>query len=249
MKQYAETCHKLMQGLGYEKYATQGGDWGSSITRLMGILYPQSLRALHLNLIVATPPPITSPIAFVHFLLIHLLNLYTPQEALGLQKAQSYQQGNGNGYFEIQKQRPNTIGVALADSPVGLLTWIYDKLVVWTDSYPWTDDEICEWVSLYWFSRAGPAASITIYHEAFKGELIANAGTFLPNTKVGFSHFPKEMFRTPNLWNKQLGNVVFEKEHDHGGHFPSWEQPEALTADLRTMFVPGGAAYAEFQRK
>ena len=26
--QYAETCHKLMQKLGYEEYVTQGGDWG-----------------------------------------------------------------------------------------------------------------------------------------------------------------------------------------------------------------------------
>ena len=68
----------------------------------------------------------------------------------------------------IQKTRPNTIGAALADSPVGLLAWIYDKLVSWTDDYQWTDQEICEWVSVYWFSRAGPAASVVIYHEANK---------------------------------------------------------------------------------
>jgi pimeloyl-ACP methyl ester carboxylesterase len=27
LKQYAETCHKLMCTLGYEEYVTQGGDW------------------------------------------------------------------------------------------------------------------------------------------------------------------------------------------------------------------------------
>jgi hypothetical protein len=62
--------------------------------------------------------------------------------------------------------KPQTVGYALADSPVALLAWIYEKLHDWTDSYPWTDDEILTWVSIYWFSRAGPAASIRIYYEA-----------------------------------------------------------------------------------
>ncbi|KAI1387624.1 Alpha/Beta hydrolase protein [Hypoxylon trugodes] len=248
MKQYAETCHKLMQGLGYEQYAAQGGDWGSSIGKLLGVLYPQSLRALHLNLIMATPPPPSNPIGFVRFLTSHLLNRYTPRESTGLEKAQRFQ-GEGNGYFAIQKQRPGTIGVALADSPVGLLTWIYDKLVIWTDSYPWTDDEICEWVSIYWFSHAGPAASVNIYHEAFKGDWVSSASLYTPRTKVGFSYFPQEMFRTPSLWNQQIGHVVFEKEHEKGGHFAAWEQPQALAEDLRTMFRQGGEAYSAVIKK
>ena len=45
------------------------------------------------------------------------------------------------GYMIEQATRPQTIGYALADSPVGLLAWIYEKLVTWTDGYPWTDDE------------------------------------------------------------------------------------------------------------
>jgi hypothetical protein len=48
---------------------------------------------------------------------------------------------NGMGYFGEQSTKPQTLGFSLADSPVGLLAWIYEKLVAWTDSYPWTDDE------------------------------------------------------------------------------------------------------------
>lgn len=70
------------------------------------------------------------------------------------------------GYFHAQSTKPQTIGYALADSPVALLTWIYEKLHDWTDDYPWTDDEILTWVSIYWFSTAGPAASVRIYYEA-----------------------------------------------------------------------------------
>lgn len=47
----------------------------------------------------------------------------------------------GNGYGTQQKTRPQTLGYGMTDSPVGILAWIYEKLVDWTDSYPWTDDE------------------------------------------------------------------------------------------------------------
>lgn len=146
-------------------------------------MYPQSMRAIHLNLILAGPPPITSPIKFARFLITSFLKWYTPAEAARLNGMRNYQM-NGNGYFQIQKQRPNTIGVALSDSPVGLLAWIYDKLVTWTDDYPFTDDEVCEWVSLYWFSRAGPAASVVIYHEAFRGVNPVGANVASPTVKM-----------------------------------------------------------------
>lgn len=34
-----------MQSLGYDKYVTQGGDWGFYITRAMGLLYPEAVLA------------------------------------------------------------------------------------------------------------------------------------------------------------------------------------------------------------
>ncbi|CAN8103164.1 unnamed protein product [Discula destructiva] len=246
LRQYSEVCHKLMQSLGYKQYATQGGDWGAPISTSIGVLYPESLLALHLNLITAMPPALSkSPIALVQFLVTHFLNLYTPRESEGLQGAQDYQR-HGNGYMQIQKTRPSTIGVLLADSPVGLLGWMYEKLRMWTDDYQWTEQEVCEWVSLYWFSRAGPAASVVIYHETFKGDWQPVPGRTLPSAKLGFSYFPKEMFATPCLWNRQLGDVVFEKEHEKGGHFAAWEQPEALVDDRRTMFNRQGPAYHAF---
>ena len=49
--------------------------------------------------------------------------------------------GKGRGYYFEQSTYPQTIGYSLADSPVGLLAWIYEKLVQWTDDYAWTEDE------------------------------------------------------------------------------------------------------------
>ena len=53
------------------------------------------------------------------------------------------------GYVAEQTTKPQTLGFSLADSPVGLLVWIYEKLVAWTDAYPWTDDEGAIFYLLY----------------------------------------------------------------------------------------------------
>jgi hypothetical protein len=47
----------------------------------------------------------------------------------------------GRGYNLQQCTRPMTLGYSLADSPAGLLAWVFEKLVEWTDDYPWEDDE------------------------------------------------------------------------------------------------------------
>ena len=45
----AEHHHKLMQLLGYSSYYAQGGDWGSMITRNMGVLYPGQCLGVHVQ--------------------------------------------------------------------------------------------------------------------------------------------------------------------------------------------------------
>ena len=50
-EQHAETMHKLMQKLGYSDYVIQGGDWGSWIVRCMAILYPENVKAMHVNMV------------------------------------------------------------------------------------------------------------------------------------------------------------------------------------------------------
>ena len=77
-----------------------------------------------------------NPIQYVK----HLITPYTPREQEGIARFAA-SQTHGNGYFNIQATRPQTLGYGLADSPVGMLAWIYEKLVQWTDSYPWTDEE------------------------------------------------------------------------------------------------------------
>jgi pimeloyl-ACP methyl ester carboxylesterase len=53
----ADTFNQLMLALGYKQYVSQGGDWGSSLTRMMGLLYPQNCRAVHVNMLKTVDPP------------------------------------------------------------------------------------------------------------------------------------------------------------------------------------------------
>ncbi|KAH8911242.1 alpha/beta-hydrolase [Coniochaeta sp. PMI_546] len=239
--QYAETCHKLMQQLGYVHYATQGGDWGFAITRMVGLLYPTHCLASHLNFIrVRDPPsPTTSPLLYLQ----HSLSPYTEQEKAGLERTRWFQQ-EGFGYNLEQSTKPATLGFALADSPVALLAWIYEKLHDWTDAYPWTDDEILEWISVYQFSAAGPAASVRIYYENTHADPEFTKRIFEYNSqvKLGLSYFPKDLVLPPKLWGRTLGPVVFERFHEDGGHFAAHERPEKLAEDLKEMFGEGGGA-------
>lgn len=73
-------------------------------------------------------------------LLRYLITRLTPVEKAGLERSKWFDK-EGRGYFMQQSTQPQTLGYGLADSPVGLLGWIYEKLLSWTDDYPWTDDE------------------------------------------------------------------------------------------------------------
>lgn len=105
---------------------------------------------------------------------------------------------------------------------------------------------VLTWVSIYWFSRAGPAASLRIYYEYIQGDGGIGEEKPLPTAAalpLGLSYFPKEIIHYPRTHSRTIGNVLFEGEHKRGGHFAAHEQPALLVADLRTMFGRGGPAY------
>jgi hypothetical protein len=99
-----------------------------------------------------------------------------------------------------QATRPQTLAYALNDSPVALLAWIYEKLHDWTDSYPWTDDEIFTWISIYQFSRAGPGAAHRIYYEVTHTERGPGSITreqieeYIPHVKLGLGKLDVHLY-------------------------------------------------------
>ncbi|EIM85901.1 alpha/beta-hydrolase [Stereum hirsutum FP-91666 SS1] len=236
---YAEIGNKLMLSLGYEEYVTQGGDWGHLITRVMASKYGHKhVKAWHTNMPVASPPKLLlNPYQFI----VHALTPYTAGERTGLQRGVHFR-ATGQGYFHEQSTQPQTLGYSLADSPVGLLAWIYEKLINWTDAYKWEDDEVLDWISIYWFSRAGPAASLRIYYEMVKTGFLEGLPPWV-SVPTGVAYFPKEIASAPKTWVRSQSKVVFESAHKSGGHFAAYEQPDALAGDLWKMYGKGGPAY------
>ncbi|EIN12328.1 epoxide hydrolase [Punctularia strigosozonata HHB-11173 SS5] len=217
MGRYAEIANKLMTSLGYSEYVMQAGDLGHFVTRKMAILYGgKHLKAWHTNMPLGAPPTITSNLlAFLGSLLMG----YSATDKAALARSQ---------WFRTHGS--------------GLLAWIYEKLHHWTDDYPWSDDEVLDWISVYWFSRGAPATTLKIYYELMQSPDF-NDVSQVTTAPMGVSYFPKEVAPSPKSWVRLTGHVVFEAEHDDGGHFAAHKKPEELVWDLREMFGKGGPAF------
>lgn len=209
---------------------------GRSIASKYG---PKNCKAFHTNSAVPAEPTVEShPELYAKVQATQLSDF----DKAGLERTAYFSQ-EGQGYYKQQSTKPQTIGYSLTDSPVGLLSWLYEKLHDWTDNYSWTDDEILTWVSIYYFSTAGPAASSYSYYIIEHSD----PGAFAASQKyidvpLGIARFAKDLILLPKLWNKSLGPIVLESEYSKGGHFAAWECPEDIVRDLRTMFGEGGPA-------
>ncbi|KUJ09565.1 alpha/beta-hydrolase [Mollisia scopiformis] len=229
--QHAEALHKLMLNLGYDRYVTQGGDWGAFVTRTIGLKYPDHCKANHINMISAAEPVWTAE---------NPKPEYSEDEKEGMATQQAFR-AEGSGYLAIQGSKPATLAFSLQDSPVGLLAWIYEKLHTWTDSYPWTPEQILTWISIYYFSTAGPYAGIYTYYEAMHDPVL-NFSAFQQyiDLPLGVAAFPKEMINSPESWWGTMGPIVHRKRFEKGGHFAAWERPEDLVGCLWEMFGEEG---------
>jgi hypothetical protein len=54
---------------------------------------------------------------------------------------------------------------------------------------------------------------------------------------VGVSTFADEIYRVPRSWAEQAyPHLVYYGQHERGGHFAAWEQPQLLSEDVRATF-------------
>lgn len=240
ISQYAEFCHTLMLSLGYDEYVVQGGDWGFFIChRLVHLYGPKHVKAWHTNLPAGRPPTATG---WPRLYFAHLLTPYTEAEKKGLLRTKWFRE-IGQGYFQEQSTKPQTLAYSLADSPVALLAWIYEKLVTWTDNYPWTEDEVLTWIHIYACSGAqstsSAATSIRIYYEAVHAHdfhILSDPAYYNGKVPLGVSVFPQEIVVVPATWHHTLGHLVYTGNHASGGHFAAFERPQELVDDIRKMF-------------
>ncbi len=215
----ADAWAELMTRLGYDRFAAQGGDWGSMVTTQLALRHPDRLVGIHLNMPIAIP----------------LGDDPTPAELEALAGFDHYQKWD-SGYSTQQSTRPQTLGFGLADSPAGQCAWIVEKFWAWTDcaGHPeraLTRDELLDNVMLYWLPNAG-ASSARLYWESFKDVNLDPVGV-----PTGCSIFPKEIFRMSRRWAEgRFTDLRWFGEPDRGGHFAAFEQPAIFVDEVRSTF-------------
>jgi pimeloyl-ACP methyl ester carboxylesterase len=224
----------LMQRLGYKRYVAQGGDWGNAVTEQMALLKPSGLIGVHTNMPATVPDEIAKTLPGGPA----PAGLSTDERYAWDQLSFFYQ--HGLGYAQEMANRPQTL-YALADSPIGLAAWMLDhddrSRALITRVFDGvneglTRDDVLDNITLYWLTNTA-VSSARLYWES-KLAFFKPKGVELP---MGVSAFPDEIYTAPESWARQAyPNLVHYNRLPKGGHFAAWEQPHALTAELRATF-------------
>ena len=221
----------LMKRLGYTKFVAQGGDWGAIVTELMGALGDPALIGIHTNMPNAVPVDIDAAAS---------ANKPVPP-GLSDEERHAYEQ---LAFFYTQVYyaffmgtRPQTLA-ALADSPVGLATFMIDhdarslELIARSfDGVPegLTRDDVLDNVTLFWLTNTA-VSSARLYWEHKLG-FFTPKGVKVP---VAVSTFPDDLYRLPRSWaQRAYPKLIHYNALPKGGHFAAWEQPELLSEEIR----------------
>ncbi len=210
---------ELMQKLGHERYIAQGGDWGSEVSVLLAQRHPEACIGAQINLVSARPPA-------------NVLSDPTEAEAVQMQRQREWGR-NEMAYFRQQAARPQTLGYAIADSPMGQAAWIAEKFHGWTDPrlgqpYGGVDERrLLDLICTYWFSSSATSSS-RLYWESGYG-----AGRTEITAPVSCANYPHEINAPSRRWaDGRFKNIVDWHVAERGGHFPALEVPDDFVADV-----------------
>ena len=222
----ATLWNQLMTGvLGYSKYGAQGGDLANGIQVQLGRSYPNSLIGLHFNGIAAVAAPLPPE------------SEQTPEERSYVRELADYR-AREMDYNSEQRNKPQTVALALSDSPIGTAAWIVEKLKGWSDSPAqepiFTKEQVITNVMIYLVTNTiGTAA--WFYRGLNEDAGVTDGRITVP---TGFVSSPHEMtlLNPPRSALERNFNLVHYTKLSRGGHFAFWEQPDAMVADVRQFF-------------
>jgi pimeloyl-ACP methyl ester carboxylesterase len=221
----ARLWRRLMtEVLGYARFGAQGGDLGSMVTAYLGGEHADVVAAIHLNFVPVRPVPDSE---------------LSAEERRWKGDADVYRASELD-YFVLQEHRPQTLAVALQDSPLGAAAWMLERLNSWSDggvAQAFRIDDLITNLMLY--VASGRIESSLWFYRSFPLEC---EGRTHPSNRVevptGVAVFPKEMLngRPPRTWAERDYEIVYWSPMRRGGHFACLEQPELFVRDVRTFF-------------
>jgi pimeloyl-ACP methyl ester carboxylesterase len=222
-RQVAQLWRKLMVDvLGYPRFGAQGGDWGSIVTSWLGKDHGDVVAGIHLNMFTGPSPG--------------------PEDN---EESQAYRQRMArfaaaeSGYAHQQATKPQTLGLALHDNPVGWAAWVVEKFHGWGDTNGdiasrFSMDMLLTNIMTYLVNDA-VTSSLWMYYGAARGEAFTGPVT----VPTGLALYPAEFVPYPS--RRDAGRVFPDirqwAEMPAGGHFAALEEPEAFSADVAGFFA------------
>jgi pimeloyl-ACP methyl ester carboxylesterase len=230
----ARAWAELMKRIGYKNYVAQGGDWGSPVSSAMARQAPAGLLGIHINLPATLPPEVAAVLAAGG---PPPAGLSEKERAAFVSLDTFYKKYRA--YGAIMGTRPQIIGYALTDSPVGLAAWMYD----YNNGEPerlLNRDDMLDDITLYWLTNSATSAARLYWETSGQSVLLAAAQkTAEISLPVAITVFPEEVYRAPESWARRAyGKLIYFNEVSKGGHFAAWEEPELFSAELRAAFRP-----------
>jgi pimeloyl-ACP methyl ester carboxylesterase len=215
--------HDLMtEHLGYASYFAAGTDIGAGVATRLGLKHPEALRGIHISavadpLLTAASPPLDAS-----------------EAAYRVSTAQW--EAEEGAYEHVHYTKPQTLAFALADSPVGLASWIVEKFHSWSDHGPdlletFPEEMLLDNLMVYWATETIGSSMRAYYDHAHLRPALRPDDRVRVPTAV--CTWPKDLVVPPRAWAERLYDVRHYTTQPHGGHFPAWEAPDAYARDLR----------------
>ena len=114
----ARAWAELVTRLGYTRYVSQGGDWGSVVAEAMGRQAPAGLLG-NVNLPATVPADVAAALAAGE----PAPDGLSEDERATFDKLATGSKTGGRAYFAMLAARPQNMGYGMADSPAGLAAW------------------------------------------------------------------------------------------------------------------------------
>lgn len=232
--------HRLItESLNYTRpYVAQGGDWGAAVSTWLAHDHPVvekdgakiGCQALHLNMMVFRPGIDEKTAAL------------SPEEIAWLKVVRAERDAK-TAYQRIQNTKPQSLGVGLTDSPVGLAAWIVEKFQGWSDCggdprrrFSW--DTLIDTIMVYWLN-ANMASATWLYRGVREEDARLGVGETV-RTPTAFMAFPADLAPPPpRAWvERAYSDLRRYSAMPSGGHFAALEEPDLLVEDIRAFCRP-----------
>ena len=223
-RKMASIFNSLMtNSLSYEKYISQGGDFGGTICTWLAYDFPESLLGIHINILITRHPD-------------------GPQtkEEIEWQERFKLEQRIEDGYRTQQSTKPQTLSYAMMDSPVGVAAWMIEKMRGWSDikdgniESVYSKDILLSNIMIYLVTKTFNTSTWIYYGRREEG------GRSLPKDRLplkiptAIAKFPKEYLEwAPRSYVERIYNVKQWTNMPAGGHFAALEKPDLLIKDIR----------------